>query len=88
MILHGDPEPSHDAGDGKSRFALLDPRHPARCLLDCLTRTTRICGCADAEHCVVDGDGDWSEITRGLFDDALRAEADRTAERLLLTESP
>lgn len=85
MILHGDPEPCPGDPDGDSRFTVLDPRRPARSLLEALTRTVQICGTVYAEHCVVDEDGDWSEITRDRFDDAVRLAARGAADRLYRT---
>jgi hypothetical protein len=88
MILHGDPEPCLGDPDGESRFTLLDPRRPALALLEVLTRTVQICGTVYADHCVVDEVGDWSEITRDRFDDAVRRAARKAADRMFRAADP
>ncbi len=88
MILHGDPQPCAGDPDGESRFTVLDPQSPARSLLECLTRAVQICAVVFAEHCTVDEQqGDRVELARDLFDEAVRAEADRTAARLLILQA-
>ncbi len=63
-------------------------RRPARALLEVLTRTVQICGTVYADHCVVDEDGDWSEITRDRFDDAVRQAARVAADWLFRAADP
>lgn len=87
MILRGDPEPdpAYQDTDAESRYTLLNPLHPSRALLSDLTRTVQICFTVFAEHvdpADVGGAGSWNDLVRDRFDDAVRAEAARTAERL------
>ncbi|HEY8588366.1 MAG TPA: hypothetical protein VIL55_02325 [Naasia sp.] len=68
------------------QVTLLDPERPSRALLSGLTRAIQVCFLTHVERCdptEVDGDGEWPDLVRDRFDDLVRAEARRCADRLV-----
>jgi hypothetical protein len=91
MILHGSPDPTEDPAD-EARFTVLDPMHPARSLLERLTRAIQTCSLVHTEHLdpavlITHPETDRMEAARQVFDAQVRVEAERTADRLLRTGS-
>lgn len=83
MVLPGDLGPEDDVVDGEPRFTLLDPLRPTRALLSGLVRAVQVCFTVFEERC---GEID-EEVARSRFDEAVRAEAGRSAGRLLATSA-
>jgi hypothetical protein len=74
-----------------ARFTVLDPMRPAPSLLERLTRGIQTCSLVHTAHIDPsalgpDSEPDRREELRQAFDEQVRAEAERTAERLLWAE--
>jgi hypothetical protein len=83
-------DPLGEPGD-QARFTVLDPTRPSRALLERLTRGIQTCSLVHTAHLDPaalgpDSDPDRREEMRQVFDEHVRAEAGRTADRLLRTE--
>jgi hypothetical protein len=93
LVLHADPRGLAAAADpdDQARFTVLDPARPSPALLERLTRGIQTCSLVHTAHldpCALGPDSDphrRAEL-RELFEAQVRAEAERTADRLCRAE--
>ena len=95
MVVHEDPRGlTGDPLDGPhdpARFTVLDPARPSAALLERVTRGIQTCSLVHTAHLDPsalgpDSDPERREAARRAFDEQVRAEAGRTADRLLRAE--